>query len=316
MKWWQRKNGISVLIAAQNEEVTIESCIRSFLEFGDELIVVDNGSTDQTKVIVQDLQAAYPRKIKFYDVPELPDLYHNRQYAFSRSSYRWVVRCDADFIAYTEGEYNILHFREKLLARKKGLFPSFFATPFANLTGDFWHTGKEKITKKSAPHVPGHYVPGPVTRGGRPRIYEVFPGFKFQRLGRGEGVSFQRAIRKLKTDLKHPLWMHCNLKSDHSYLFRSERTNWRELGDFQRYPTLEVYVREVIPRKYGTQDVDEAAEIYMRKNIYPFLQVYEPEMYFPYPTLIQEQMSKKPVYKMTINNNALTREYIESLQAL
>lgn len=180
----------------------------------------------------------------------------------------------------------------------------FYAVPFANLTGDFWHTGREQSV---GPHAPGRYVPGPVTRSGRPRIYEVFPAFDFRRLGRGEGVRFQRVIRRLKTNMVSPLWMHCNLKSDRSYLFRSERTNWRELGNFQRYPTLEVYVREVIPRKYGTQDVDEAAEIYMRKNIYPFLQVYEPEMYFPYPTLVQEQMSENPVYEINSLNSSNPR---------
>ena len=310
MKWWPRKNGISVLIAAQNEEATIEGCIRSFLEFGDELIVVDNGSTDQTKVIVKDLRATYHRKIKFYDVPELPDLYQNRQFAFSHSSYRWVVRCDADFVAYTEGEYNILHFREELLATKKALLPKFFTVPFANLVGDFWHTGKEKNKQSGSTHAPGHYVPGPITKGGRPRIYEVFPGFKFQRLGRGEGVKYQRVIRRLKINLESPLWIHCNLKSDRSNLYRSERTNWRELGDYQRYPTLESFIRDVIPQKYGTQDVDEAAEIYMKKSIYPFLQLYEPEKHFPYPSLVRIQMRENPVYKINMKNNLFVREYL------
>ncbi|MFH1514285.1 MAG: glycosyltransferase, partial [bacterium] len=45
--WIQKKPGISVLIATQNEEAIIGLCIKSFLAFGDELIVVDNGSTDQ-----------------------------------------------------------------------------------------------------------------------------------------------------------------------------------------------------------------------------------------------------------------------------
>ena len=81
----KRKPGISVLIAAQNEEATIALCVRSFLEFGDELIVVDNGSTDYTKDIVRDLRLQYPKKINFFDKPELPDLYQNRQFAFEQS---------------------------------------------------------------------------------------------------------------------------------------------------------------------------------------------------------------------------------------
>ena len=71
MHWYERQNGISVLIACQNEEALIALCIRSFLAFGDELIVVDNGSTDRSKEIIQSLQSLYPEKIKFFDVPAL-----------------------------------------------------------------------------------------------------------------------------------------------------------------------------------------------------------------------------------------------------
>ena len=38
MAWYQRENGISVLVACQNEEATLALCILSFLEFADEII--------------------------------------------------------------------------------------------------------------------------------------------------------------------------------------------------------------------------------------------------------------------------------------
>ncbi|MBV7338395.1 glycosyltransferase [Chloroflexi bacterium TSY] len=206
MRWYERKNGISVLIACQNEEALIELCIRSFLEFGDELIVVDNGSTDRSKEIVQALQTQYPEKIKFFDVPELPDLYHNRQYAFEQSSYRWVMRADSDFVAYTDGEYDIRKFREFLLDQKRGLLPKAYSFPFANISLDFFHTGLDRSSEQIGPHDPGRYIPPPVTPArGRARIYEVFPGFRFQRLGRGEGVRFNRIITRLRTPYDQPL---------------------------------------------------------------------------------------------------------------
>jgi len=309
MKWYQRKNGISVLISTQNEEALVSLCIRSLIDFGDELIVVDNGSTDRTKEIVQDLQSMYPTKIKFYDVPELPDLYHNRQYAFSKSSYRWVVRTDADFVAYTDGKYNIMHFREMLLSQKRSVLPKIYAHPLPNVTGDFWHTGLERKSSSVGINEPGRYIPPPVTTTGGPRVYEVFPGFRFQRLGRWEGVRFNRLVHALKKKLDYPLWMHCNLKSNRSYLFRSERTNWRQLGDFVTYPTLESYLRAVIQRKYGTSDIDEAAELYLQTNFYPFLQKYNPEKHYPYPELVQEQMQQNPIYKIAQKGNTFTRIY-------
>jgi len=309
MRWQERRNGISVLIPTQNEEAVVALCVLSFLEFGDELIAVDNGSTDRTKEIVKDLESVYPKRIKFFDVPELPDLYQNRQYAFSKSSYRWVVRADSDYVAYTDGEYSILRFREKLLSQKRSFLPKVYAVPQVNVTGDFWHTGLERKPGGLAPGDPGRYVPPPVSPP-MLRIYEVFPGFRFQRLGRWEGVRFSYMLGKIKVKIEHPLWMHCNLKSSRSYLFRSERTNWRELGDYARYPTLESYVRQAIQHKYGTQDIDEAAEHYLRRSVYPFLQPYDPDEYYVYPRLVQEQMGRNCIYRIVKSDDKVKREYL------
>lgn len=289
MRWSNRKNGISVLISCQNEEAMVGLCIRSFLEFGDELVVVDNGSKDKTKEIVRELERQYPEKIKFYDVPELPDLYQNRQYALEHSSYRWIVRTDADFVAYTDGEYNILDFRKFLLAQNSRYYPLVFGPPLPSVTGTFKHTGFEKPPEGLGPNDPGRYVPPPISKPTL-RIYEYFPGFKFKRVGRWEATSFSRVLHLLHIKLDYPLWMHCNIKSDLNYLYRSERTNWRENGDFEKYPTLEMYVREKIVEKYNTDDLETAAQIYLEQKFLPFLQEYDPEKYYPYPQLVRERL--------------------------
>jgi len=43
--------------------------IESYLSFVDEIILVDNLSTDKTKEICLKLQKKYPDKIKFYTYP-------------------------------------------------------------------------------------------------------------------------------------------------------------------------------------------------------------------------------------------------------
>ena len=103
--------------------------------------------------------------------------------------------------------------------------------------------------------------------------------------------------------------MHCNLKSDLSYLYRSERTNWRELGDFARYPTLDRFVKAIIPRKYQTSDIEEAAKRYMQANFFPFLTKYEPDVFYPYPTIIREQMKRNPIYQIRDRDGRIEREY-------
>lgn len=42
---------ISICIITKNEEKNIERCLRSFQKYDFELIVVDTGSTDQTKTV-------------------------------------------------------------------------------------------------------------------------------------------------------------------------------------------------------------------------------------------------------------------------
>lgn len=309
MEYKKRKDGISVLIACQNEEATLALCVISFLDFADEIILVDNGSTDKSKEIARDMQSTYKQKIKFYDVPELSDLYQNRQYALSKSSFTWVVRADADFIAYTQGEFAIDHFRNHLLQQKNLWRPQSYGAPLPNLMVDFWHTGKERTSSQLGPQEPGRYVPPPITPPTL-RVYKVFPGFRFKRLGRWEGTSFNRLLRWMRIELDRPLWMHCNIKSARSYLFRSERTNWRQLGDFKRYPTLESYIRQIIRQNYHTNDLDQAAEIYLQHNVYPYLEKYDPGRYYPYPSLVREQMARNSIYILNEVNGRFQRKYL------
>ena len=102
--------------------------------------------------------------------------------------------------------------------------------------------------------------------------------------------------------------MHCTLKSDMSHLLRSERTNWRQLGDFDRYPTLESYVMAVVSDKYGTQDIKEAAQLYVSRHWLPHLVPYDPDRYYPYPALVLEQMRRNPVFRIVKRDGVLTRQ--------
>lgn len=281
----KRKNGISVLLATQNTEKTVELSIKSFIDFADEIIAVDNGSKDKTVEIVSNLEKELP-ELKFYNAPELPDLYHNRQYALEHSNYNGICRFDADFIAYTEGEYDIKDLREKILNTKSSIRPISFGFIGVNLMYDYTHTG---ISNEMRPKGVKTYVPPTITSLNY-RIYQYFPGMKFTRLGRWEGVRFQRYLKHVK--LEKPYWFHCEIKSDMDYFYRSERTNWRESGDFKKYPTLDSYVRSIIKGKYGTDDIEEACELYMQKDFYPYLKIYEPEKHYPYPKLIEDEMRK------------------------
>ena len=118
-----KPNGISVLIAAQNEEKTIKLCVESFLKFADEIIIVTNGSTDNTKSICLDLEKDFAYKVKYFDKPDLPDLYNNRAFALSMAKYKWIFRGDADYIAYTDEDgINSISLLRNIILNHKALF--------------------------------------------------------------------------------------------------------------------------------------------------------------------------------------------------
>jgi len=81
---------LSVVISAFNEEGKIEKCLKS-IKFADEIVFVDNSSTDKTKEIAQ----KYTKKIiSQKNNPERIDLQKNT--GFENATSDWVLSLDAD----------------------------------------------------------------------------------------------------------------------------------------------------------------------------------------------------------------------------
>jgi len=82
----------------KNEEVFIESAIRSVLDFVNQVIVFDTGSTDQTVAIITNLQREYPHKIVFEKKGEADKTRHTalRQEMVDRTTTDWWMILDGD----------------------------------------------------------------------------------------------------------------------------------------------------------------------------------------------------------------------------
>jgi glycosyltransferase involved in cell wall biosynthesis len=100
---------LSVVITTRNEAENIESCIRSFDAFRDdvEVIVVDNGSTDATKEIAARFGA------KVFD--KGPERSAQRNFGWRSASAQWVIILDADMILPSETVSEILVIASKPL---------------------------------------------------------------------------------------------------------------------------------------------------------------------------------------------------------
>jgi glycosyltransferase involved in cell wall biosynthesis len=81
---------VTAVISAFNEENNIERCLKSLL-FADEIIVVDNSSTDKTSEIAK----KYTKQV-FVQVndPKLIDLQKN--FGFEKATNEWILSIDAD----------------------------------------------------------------------------------------------------------------------------------------------------------------------------------------------------------------------------
>jgi len=83
-------NKISAVVSVFNEEKKIEKCLRS-LVFADEIIVIDNGSTDRTV----ELAKKFTDKI-FSQENDLLKIDIQKNFGFEKATYNWILSIDAD----------------------------------------------------------------------------------------------------------------------------------------------------------------------------------------------------------------------------
>ena len=81
---------ISLCIIVRNEENTIGCCLDSVKGIPDEIVIVDTGSTDRTKEIVE----KYADRI--FDFTWIDDFAAARNLAFSQATMDYILWLDAD----------------------------------------------------------------------------------------------------------------------------------------------------------------------------------------------------------------------------
>ena len=84
------RRSLSVCMIVKNEELNLAKCLMSVKPVADEIIVVDTGSTDKTKLIGSALGA------KVFDFTWTNNFSEARNYSLSKASGDWMLVLDAD----------------------------------------------------------------------------------------------------------------------------------------------------------------------------------------------------------------------------
>ena len=107
------KKTLSAVISVFNGEKDLEGCLKS-AAFADEIIVVNNSSTDKTEEVAR----RYTDKI--FTRPNNPMLNVNKNFGFSKASSDWIISLDADERITPELQKEILSTINSLPRRQAG----------------------------------------------------------------------------------------------------------------------------------------------------------------------------------------------------
>ncbi|MFC1809090.1 glycosyltransferase family 2 protein [Candidatus Omnitrophota bacterium] len=119
------KTKVSIVVLAKNEEKRIEDCLRSVKDWAEEIIVIDDESTDKTKELSESLGAkVFVRKMVIEG--------EQRNWAYSQARNEWIFSLDADERATDELKEEMT----KMIASNPE--ENAFTVPRRNFIGDYW----------------------------------------------------------------------------------------------------------------------------------------------------------------------------------
>lgn len=99
---------ISLCMIVKNEECVLERCLNAVKNIVDEIIIVDTGSTDNTKELARKFTD------KVFDFEWINDFSAARNYAFSKATKDYILWLDADDIILSEDQIKFKQLKETL----------------------------------------------------------------------------------------------------------------------------------------------------------------------------------------------------------
>ena len=268
-----RKAGISALVRLKDEETWIEASLRSSRGLFDEYVVVDNASTDRSRAIVENLQReeGFPITLLSSTSSSLAEV---SNLGLHQTQYRWVIRWDADFIAWTSGPRAIANLREKILSLPTRRHAVIYLTAI-DLLGDLWHCS-------------------PGTTRSEDYLFTYSPSLHFLMLPRFDALRYPKHYPV--TRWTEPWFLHVNVKPMLHHFIRPYWSRWLSANDYSTYPTLDSFVQAHFQADWGTDDVQAAASQFINE-LCQGLTRYDPAVWGEHPEILRPYLDD-PTYQV------------------
>ncbi len=270
----ERTLGISVIIRVKNEADWIKPSVQSIKGMADEIVIVDNGSTDGTYKYLEEMASREKGFIKLFRQPDL-DHCSLSNFALEKTTFRWVFRWDGDMVAHTSGDNSISHLRDRILSLDSRRYYLIYLRHI-NLAGDLFHQDPNEMV-----HIEEY-------------IHTFSEKARYVHPGRFEAIRTPKYYKPLFW--YEPYSFHVNVKPARRMLLRYYWEDWMELKDYIRYPTLEDYVNKRIERDFGTKSWQKAQHICVKRVCQNFIP-YDKDLFGAYPGLLHPYL-ENPKYKL------------------
>jgi glycosyltransferase involved in cell wall biosynthesis len=290
-----RPNGISAVVRVKGEEEWIEPCLLSLRHFADEILVLDNGASPETRTTLDRLKGSLGAILQVTLCPQL-DLFQVSNHGLKLARFRWVIRWDADFVAHTDGPGDIQNLRRYLLRLDSRRY-YVVSVAASEVAGDLFHQfpdlrvrhdGQAAIWSSGIGYVAVH------------RIVAVHDLATPDRVLRADG-SVSRTLESLKTPCyyrslcwEHPAYFHVNVKSARHMLLRHFWLEWLDASLRGTVESREEYVSRRAQEEWKVPGLAEAEHCYVTAYCKQ-LATFDARRCGPYPELLKPYL-REPRY--------------------